>query len=453
MLIINKLSNYKKPCNSCDFCCPICLDNEYFNLLKLKCDHIFHKDCITNYVQSEINNKKHHILCPLENCKKNIGDEVISTIIQDENILIDYIKNKIDYDENYCICSKCKKTYCEKKNNNFINYCQTCETTHCFQCGNEHNSEINCFEASIIDKKIIDDFYKNKNFILKICPHCYLPQEKLDGCNIMLCGGNTDNNKLRIQGCGKKFNWNNAKVYNINQNNLDYINNLNIDNLNIDLEIGLNIQETNIQETNIQETNIQENNIYNTPTQTRFNYSIFWFCSNSYEDLIITIIGIIMFLLYIFGILMIFGVFNNKKYVCNDNYGNCEYYSVNSIISNITIIDQYYDFNNKKFACEFNEIFSYENYTCNTYKTDYFNSLSDCDFVTKSLINTNQQVYIPKNINLKECVFDNGIDSKKISYKVIGIIFFFNPVIFCILGHCYISFLKNIYPYITFSFM
>lgn len=83
-------------------------------------------------------------------------------------------------------------------------------------------------------KTSIDNYYKNNSLfltsnsqILKICEHCGIPQEKLNGCNIVICGQNyhttlndMENNK-NSYGCGRSFNWSTAKIYKI-ENKIKY---------------------------------------------------------------------------------------------------------------------------------------------------------------------------------------------------------------------------------------
>jgi hypothetical protein len=214
-----ELSSYSlsadKKINS-GYSCSICLDDNLDKkLTKIDCNHIFHSECVTKYIENKINDKSEKIICPLEDCETEISDETICSLIKDkEDLLLEFKKNKISYNINYCLCNNCKSTFCEKKNGKFIDYCAHCKTTHCFQCGKNHSVLLNCFEMDMESKKIIYEFYKDTNFVLKTCPHCDLPQEKGGGCDSMICGQNTENEKLKIQGCKKSFDWKNAEIFN-----------------------------------------------------------------------------------------------------------------------------------------------------------------------------------------------------------------------------------------------
>jgi hypothetical protein len=211
------LSKYILPTfekNNNDYSCPICLDDNNEKLIKIDCNHTFHNNCITQHIKSKIKDKKEKILCPLQECSVEISYGTISGLL-DEEALLEYKKNKISYDNNYCLCNKCKLTCCKKKNGKFIDHCTRCNTTHCFQCGKDHSTLQNCFEMDEKAKQSIVDFYKNNRGVLKICPKCSMPQEKLNGCNEMVCGSNSHNNSanLKLQGCGMTYKWSDAPLY------------------------------------------------------------------------------------------------------------------------------------------------------------------------------------------------------------------------------------------------
>ena len=252
------------------FHCTICLECTESDLFELECNHVFHKNCIMKHIETKIINKSSKITCPIEKCPIEISKSIINRLI-DNKLFIEYIKMLIDYDENYCVCYKCKNTFTKKNIDGFIGFCYQCNTTHCFQCGKFHASNINCFEASD-EKVLIDNFYKNKGITIKQCPHCFLPQEKLTGCNIMTCGTNTEDSNLRLQGCGKKFNWLEAKIYNAHNNNNNFIgnnnqnnnqnNNSNVFNRNINNNGRIGIYELNraCDEVNRAHAELQHNN-------------------------------------------------------------------------------------------------------------------------------------------------------------------------------------------------
>lgn len=217
VLVKNKTSKH-------DFICSICLDDNCRDLLtQIDCKHTFHKDCIIKHIASKIEQKSEKIYCPFTNCKTEISDGTIYDLINfNSELTLEFFRNIISYDNDYCICNKCKTTYCKMKNNKFIDYCPICEINHCFQCGKIHDKNVYCFEIDEESKNQIAEFYKNTKYILKTCPHCSLPQEKQSGCHYMTCGSNSHDDELRIHGCGKKFNWIEALVYNQNSDIENY---------------------------------------------------------------------------------------------------------------------------------------------------------------------------------------------------------------------------------------
>lgn len=56
-----------------------------------------------------------------------------------------------------------------------------------------------------------DEAYKAEH--CRYCPHCNRIVEKIEGCDIMRCGYDTDNGRNRQNGCGKKFSWSKAQAY------------------------------------------------------------------------------------------------------------------------------------------------------------------------------------------------------------------------------------------------
>ena len=218
-----------------DFECSICMNYESKDkLIKTNCNHVYHMSCMKQHITTKIYNNTNKIQCPLDSCKAKISSKTIYKLFEDDqDVLFKFKKNKISNDYKYCICCKCQLYYCEKNNDKFIDYCEGCKSVHCFQCGNFHSELSNCFEANETLKREIDECYKNTNYILKMCPHCYLPHEKMDGCELMKCGYNYDddiNTKtiMKLYGCGKKFNWNDAKQYTQIRNTISNVETYNI---------------------------------------------------------------------------------------------------------------------------------------------------------------------------------------------------------------------------------
>ncbi len=57
---------------------------------------------------------------------------------------------------------------------------------------------------------LIDEGYKSQN--CRLCPHCGRVVQHLAGCDLMICGQNYHGGDVQ-SGCGKNFNWSQARPY------------------------------------------------------------------------------------------------------------------------------------------------------------------------------------------------------------------------------------------------
>jgi hypothetical protein len=66
-----------------DFACPICFEEyEEKNIMPLdSCDHVFHEDCLKEYLEMKINNKDAVILCPDAKCKVPMVMEDLTAVL------------------------------------------------------------------------------------------------------------------------------------------------------------------------------------------------------------------------------------------------------------------------------------------------------------------------------------------------------------------------------------
>lgn len=249
----------------------------------------------------------------------------------------------------------------------------------------------------------------------------------------------------------KNFSWNEAKIYKfkkdtkiihepkiindghiqasiLDDSNLVVFNSVNFENLESGLESNISSPPT---------INHQINNTYfnlhDFFDKVSSNYSLFEHYLSSYSNescnsltfcASIILIIIFSFGFVIFGIFMLKGKFN--IYVCNDDYGNCQYHKVNSVITNTTLLKQYYDFNENKYECYYNEILKYDNFYCNKNTTEYIYNSYDCEYFTKTIIGSNMEVYIQLNETLTECKFTDvkknrvGIDTSCFGYILVS---------------------------------
>lgn len=203
--------------------CNICLDiiDHDSDNIRLMCKHVYHKNCIIQYITHSITNNK-KITCTHrnffnENCQTILTIDDFTPLINDD-LIQQYIHNTISHDNKCRLCPNCDKTFHIKNDNNWIATCSQCNIKMCFNCGKNHKKNISCFDNDIELKTSIDAYYKSSKHLLKKCPHCDLPQEKYSGCDSMVCGKNTEDKQLNIHGCGRSFIWTKAKKYIIKEN-------------------------------------------------------------------------------------------------------------------------------------------------------------------------------------------------------------------------------------------
>ena len=202
--------------------CKICIDeikdNEEICTID-NCGHIYHKDCLKHYIESKINSLSSKIVCPEINdkvCGNVLHDYTIKEVIKSKSLFDKYNFNKIKNNPEYRICPYCGDSYCKydylKK---WIKKCPNCKKESCFNCGVKHSKNSECYDIGRETMVEMAKYYRNYNVVVKRCPHCNLLQEKMSGCNDFICGGNYDEpNKIKKKGCGKKFDWKNAKEEN-----------------------------------------------------------------------------------------------------------------------------------------------------------------------------------------------------------------------------------------------
>ena len=221
-IIIDKLYTIIEKPRTCSICiCDIDDDISYTN-----CDHMYHKECLKNYIVHNINTNKSVIECPTVSghnstkCTRIFSHDDIQLITNDEELMKKFRLNFIKNDDKCRLCP-CENSYCTKINGNWVTTCNECKSTVCFNCNKQHNARTHCFRVNNEMKKEINAFYKHNKEPLKMCPHCGFPQEHLSGCNDFVCGANYEtssnsNQNVRSNyGCGKKFRWNDAEVYHV----------------------------------------------------------------------------------------------------------------------------------------------------------------------------------------------------------------------------------------------
>lgn len=198
--------------------CPICFEaitND--NQFNLKCNHVYCKDCITDYLKEEIKNSRVLPLnCPTVKCNEPFTLDIIKSLLNsDDNSIYIYKyekflqREKIRNDPELVVCpilnceGYAKKTSPNTTKNETDIIIETstslkndkeallkqkekliCDKGHsfCSLCNQAWHGETPCDS----DKEI-KEFATYSGFIVKKCPKCKTWTEKNEGCNHMKC--------------------------------------------------------------------------------------------------------------------------------------------------------------------------------------------------------------------------------------------------------------------------
>lgn len=143
--------------------CSICITNN-INFSFQKCHHSFCKECIINYIESQIlSGNILKIRCPFDGCKEFINEKLVKEILP-EKLLMKYNKfhKRITlYSKGnikFCIKPDCEFYYILKKDQKKI-ICQ-CGAIICTRCNNYWHEGKTCEEVKILHFFLLLYFFK-----------------------------------------------------------------------------------------------------------------------------------------------------------------------------------------------------------------------------------------------------------------------------------------------------
>ncbi|EDR29624.1 ariadne RING finger, putative [Entamoeba dispar SAW760] len=185
--------------------CSICyadVDQSFF-YTNPKCGHSFCLSCISEHAKEKIKQASGPILCPEENCNKEISynDLISYGIISDPDLLEKYnstlTRIRLDNDPNTLYCIKCGTPMIGEPGITMVR-CVKCNYCFCCKCKEQWHADCTCeqYQRWKKENSMGDDAFKvyiKKN--TKLCPQCHKPIEKNGGCNCMTCK------------CGYQFCW------------------------------------------------------------------------------------------------------------------------------------------------------------------------------------------------------------------------------------------------------
>eukprot|EP01132_Coremiostelium_polycephalum_P000776 gene776-962_t len=188
--------------------CPICIEDniECHNLFIIsQCKHQYCISCLSEYLKSNISDRKLVIPCPTPNCKSIFQYEQIKLIVDNETFskFEEFtLTSFIVADPNFKWCPKpgCgNAVFGEKSNPRTRCSNATCNFEFCFNCEEEWHPNSTCeqyqnwkLENNMVDQKYV--VWTKKNHTKK-CPKCKSIIEKNAGCNHIHCH------------CGYNFCW------------------------------------------------------------------------------------------------------------------------------------------------------------------------------------------------------------------------------------------------------
>ncbi len=171
--------------------CTICLCDIEETISIETCNHNFCKECIEEFIKTQIDNGITTINCPYSNCKISISPKQIISLIDKSrkdkyesfsiNGLFELNKDLLTW----CLTPGCEYGF-EYDKTELVFKCPKCLKSYCFKCKSLPHENSSCEENKdkIVDSKF-HDLAKNNNY--KQCEKCNYWIEKSQGCNHMKC--------------------------------------------------------------------------------------------------------------------------------------------------------------------------------------------------------------------------------------------------------------------------
>lgn len=191
--------------------CYICytpFDNKFSLPFSLNCNHLFCRDCWTEYLTSNLEDILTCIstTCPQAGCNLIVPEDVFRKLIPKEklkefekSIFKNFTDNNVDM--KWCPTPDCG--ICIRSISHFGKEitCE-CKNVFCFKCGKEGHRPVQCelVEAWTIKNNSESENVKWLQANTKQCPQCHKYIEKNQGCNHMTC-------RKEAGGCGFEFCW------------------------------------------------------------------------------------------------------------------------------------------------------------------------------------------------------------------------------------------------------
>lgn len=185
----------QEPETNCEICLESLSSKEFIAFDQ--CPHVYHRECIHEFVQEAVKSKRSEIKCPNLNCTANLTTKDIEEIIDGE-ALDNYLQNQLDLyisanqkDISYCPTPGCNYAFIHDGQPEFS--CLKCSSHYCLDCRVQYHVGQSCLDYKRdkvnntfgeADEQFMN-FVKGANF--KQCERCKFWVEKNKGCNHMTC--------------------------------------------------------------------------------------------------------------------------------------------------------------------------------------------------------------------------------------------------------------------------
>ncbi|CAL2034162.1 unnamed protein product [Caenorhabditis brenneri] len=197
----NTVSVLKK--SECEICCSKLM------VLGLRCRHMACLNCWSKYLTAKIKNKQCMLSC--FGCGMLISNEILGNFLSSHKLKIAHRKLiKYSY-----MNSDSSLAWCNRKCGMAVRRCDkdtvicSCGSTFCFLCRSDAHYPATCRQLRLWEKERLNTNNFNGMALYwismntKECPKCFVPTQKIGGCNHMTCTG------CRYEYCWFCFgNWN-----------------------------------------------------------------------------------------------------------------------------------------------------------------------------------------------------------------------------------------------------
>ncbi|CAL9248362.1 unnamed protein product [Arabidopsis halleri] len=186
--------------------CDVCMEDDLPSdvMTRMECGHSFCNDCWKEHFTVRINEgESKRILCMAHKCKAICDEDVVRKLVSpelaekyDRFLIESYVEdNKM---VKWCpSIPHCGSAIRKIEDDDVVEVECSCGLQFCFSCLSESHSPCSCLMWKLWKKKCVDES-ETVNWITvntKLCPKCYKPISKQDGCNLMTCK------------CGQHFCW------------------------------------------------------------------------------------------------------------------------------------------------------------------------------------------------------------------------------------------------------